>query len=383
MTGNSNNEGNNDSLIIFIFVIAIIIVSYIFFAPKMQEWFLTIKMYQMKIITALVPIEINKSILHQLETLPNTDWSPDQVKKVSRIVNLYFLPIFIAFASYSAIFIKKYLYYTEYIRKRNNVPYTIDSLMQQESKVWGYIVPIKDEDLLNNTSPDWARAMKPQEFVIHNDLLNLKDDLSSLNEEKTKNAFALQLGPIFYDIDQLADYVKALAGCIAEHIFGSSLKSQVAFMEISRSYGVERKGKHDYSSGIELFEKHKNNPDFLIFFKSHAYVYTGLLGLFEHAKESGIIISKYFLWLKKRDRRLYYALNCIGRQVSWVETAGIIDHYQQERALKIRLYNISCLAALAGLKEELQNVKITTNTRKLIKTNEKVQREIQSKIGTS
>lgn len=349
-------------------------VLYWFMAPKAQEFFLTIKMWQMTVISTIVPTEHNKELLHMLQNTPSTDWSLAQVRSISRNVNVYFAPFFIAMVVFVGLHIKKYLYLFEGNRGKN---YTIDTLMEQEvNKVWRYLKPIIHENLLDNQSPEWAKAMKPQEYVMSNDLLNVPDDLTSLNVEKTKKVLALQLGQLYMGMEQLPNYIKALIGFFAEHLFDSSLRGQMAMMDVADSFDSATKGKYNYSAGIKLFEKHKDNPELQKIMSSHAYVYTGLADLFFKAKERGIIISKYFLWLKKIDRRLYYTLNAIGRHVSWVECAGIIDHFQHELELKRPLAKVFCNSALSGIKEELANVKLIDANKRIIRDNESKHRAI-------
>lgn len=372
------NDNSNDKAILFLAIIGVLGVAYYFTAPKFQEFFLTIKMWQMSVISILVPTEHNKALLHMLQNTPSQDWSMAQLRSISRNVNVYIAPFFFAAIAFAAIHIKKYLFLFEKSRGKN---YTIDTLMQQEvNNVWRYLKPIISENLLENFSPDWAKAMKPQEFAIHNDLLNIPQDLMSLNEEKAKKVLALQLGPLYTGLDQVPPYIKALIGFFAEHLYGSSLKSQMAMMEVADSYGPLAKGKYNYSAGIKLLETYKDDPRLNEIMNSHAYIYTGLADLFDRAKQRGIIISKYFIWLKKTDRRLYYLLNAIGRRVSWVECAGIVDHYQHEKDLKRPLAKVFCNSAFAGLKEELKNVKITDRNRAMIMKNETAHRAINEQV---
>lgn len=377
MSGQPNNS-DNDKLILGIFLLLIVGVCYWFFAPVVQEFFLTIKMWQMKWISIVIPTEENKQFYSILQNIPSVDLNSEQVSIISRKVNMYLLPLFLAFSAYCYNSARKYLYSFE---KHKNKNYTIDTLMYQEvNNVWLYLKPIIHENLLENKSPDWARAVKPQEYVLHNDLLNVPDDLTTLNSEKTKKMLALQLGKLYTGVEQIPPYIQSLIGCFAEHLYGVPLRATIAFMDIADSYGEEAAGRYDYSKGLELFNKHKNNPELIKYLDKHAYVYTGISEIFQDAKERGIIISKYFLWLKKTDRRLYYMLNAIGRQVSWIECAGITDHYQHEMALNRPLAKIFVDSALEGLKEELEHVKITSRSKELYDANKDKNRRITEQV---
>ena len=48
-------------------------------------------------------------------------------------------------------------------------------------------------------------------------------------------------------------------------------------------------------------------------------------------KKKGVLASASFVWLKREDRLLWYALNAAGNRVSAAEAAGIIIHFTAER----------------------------------------------------
>ena len=50
----------------------------------------------------------------------------------------------------------------------------------------------------------------------------------------------------------------------------------------------------------------------------------------------------------------FYALNSVGREVSWTESGGIFSHYQYEAALERPLAKIFVDEAVNGLKEALK-----------------------------
>ena len=93
----------------------------------------------------------------------------------------------------------------------------------------------------------------------------------------------------------------------------------------------------------------------------HAYVSTALARLFAKSGDKGINISRYFIWLKATDRRLYYMLNCIGREKPFVENGGIYSHYQYEVAMNRPLIKMFVEEAVKGMEDELSKVKLRTD----------------------
>ena len=56
-----------------------------------------------------------------------------------------------------------------------------------------------------------------------------------------------------------------------------------------------------------------------------------IASLLEMARIDGVLASAEFLWLKPVDRRMWYMLNCVGRQTAVAEIAGLFAHWQAEK----------------------------------------------------
>ena len=68
--------------------------------------------------------------------------------------------------------------------------------------------------------------------------------------------------------------------------------------------------------------------------------------------------TKYFIWIKPMNRKLFFTLNNVGREVAWTECGGIWDHYQHEHALRRPMYKMFVNNAVDGLEEELERVNL-------------------------
>ena len=87
--------------------------------------------------------------------------------------------------------------------------------------------------------------------------------------------------------------------------------------------------------------------------KKHAYVYTVIAALIRKARDGGKLPSCTCIWLKKRDRRLFYVFNNLGREVSWIEVVGFWSHEISERKIKVPFSYPRIDAAISGVDEYL------------------------------
>ena len=90
----------------------------------------------------------------------------------------------------------------------------------------------------------------------------------------------------------------------------------------------------------------------------HAYVYTVMAQMMVFARGTGVFPPSYIIWLKPRDRVLWYVLNCVGRQVAFVEVAGIFGHWKAEQVANHKLEAPFVSKAVAGLEKALAEVKV-------------------------
>ena len=185
-----------------------------------------------------------------------------------------------------------------------------------------------------------------------------KFDNKSLNRDLAAKYFASQLGPLFVDLDSLPTALKALVGVFASRMTGERDEAEFALLDISKSFAYENNGNYDFSAGLKLFEKYRDQPDLIELTKKHAYISTFFLGLFTKTKDFGVMTTKYFIWIKPMNRRLFFTLNNVGREVAWTECGGIWDHYQHEHALRRPMYKMFVNNAVDGLEEELERVNL-------------------------
>ena len=364
MSNRPNQASSSDDEIVLIFLVVAFAAACYFLLPIAKEFFLTLKLWQMQIIAFVIPIDYHVQLVQQLKNTPPANWSLDQIIVLGYQVNYYLLPLVLILVYMAYMAISHLLY--ENVRHNKNYtnngrPDGGKSLLMQEKKVWRYLEPIAHLDLLKQDPDvgDWASARKPQEIAEKYQLIEkIENNLIIINKENARHYFSNQLGDLYTDLDDLSIANKALVGIFSAFYLDNKLESNLALLDISASFGLEAKGKHDFSSGLALFEKYKDHPEINAIMKKHAYVTTALSALFTAAKSKGVIVTQYFIWLKPMNRTLYYALNNVGRQVSFTECAGVFDHYQHETKLGRPMVKVFVDEAVRGLSDALKNVKI-------------------------
>lgn len=275
---------------------------------------------------------------------------------LANLVNLAFIP-FVAFFIYKAnIVMNKNLFLHQNTKRKWDAISMADF---EVSKVQHYLKPVWKHDLLNQ-DPKKGRypvAKKPHDIAIEQGLFKTPYDASTMIHEKTDRYFATQLGKIYTDEYCLEPYHKALLGIFMAAAEGDSDAATKSLKLIAISLEATKEHE-DFSSGVALFEKYKNGKLAKQIHQRHAYINTLLAGAFYSMKKIGVGVlpSYYFIWLKEKDRVLFYALNNIGRSKDWAESAGIITHMFYEISLGRGLVMQTTSKVKYAFQEECQKV---------------------------
>lgn len=222
--------------------------------------------------------------------------------------------------------------------------YNMMDFAKLESKNWPQITPVVNLDLIKvdiDTGP-WAMAQTPMQFCKRNNLLIemrpvRREGMSrkdwdrievALKRGKANQLFAMQLGALWTGPDKLPMHVKALFAVFAARINADSAPAAKILTQLSAS-SLDK--NLNYAGVEELLKKHKDSKLVRKVTDNHAYVYTVMASMLLAAREDGVQASADFLWLKPKDRRLWYVLNTVGRQTPFIEVAGIFAHWVAER----------------------------------------------------
>jgi intracellular multiplication protein IcmP len=250
-------------------------------------------------------------------------------------------------------------------RKAHNMK----SLRAQEQYNWPAIMPVVKEDLVSqdvNKGP-WAMALSPYEFAKKYQLLR-KDDVlldnqvpgqemtAGIRRGDAKRVFTMQLGPYWDGLERCAPHIYALAAVFIARMNRDREAANNILLVLDRTFVS---GKPDYSVAKPVMTKYANTEIVQDIVVKHAYVFTVLASLIEAARDDGVVPSAEFLWLKVVDRRLWYMLNCVGRQTPYSEVAGPLAHWRAEKEMKHRSLVPMVDEAIKALEIAIKEIKLT------------------------
>lgn len=229
---------------------------------------------------------------------------------------------------------------TAHVFKRT---YNMRDLAKLERKTWPHINPVVDLDLLKtdiDVGP-WAMALPPLKFCKRYKLLEeirppRIEGMSRkewdrvevvLKRGEANKLFALQLGPLWTNVESLPLHTQALFAVFAARINSDSAGAANLLAQL----GSSATSKLNFTGVDALLKKHKDSKLVERVIQSHAYVLTVMATMLEKARDDGVQASADFLWLKPIDRRLWFTLNTVGRQTPFIEVAGVFAHWVAEK----------------------------------------------------
>ena len=263
------------------------------------------------------------------------------------------------------------LLYTSDVTRKFHHAHDMKSLRAQEQKNWPCIKPVVQEDLVKtdiNTGP-WAMALTPLEFARKYHLLKKDDPLldgagtqqkaemtAGIRKVDAKRIFTLQLGAVWEGFDQCPLHTKALAAVFMARMNRDRKSATMILETLDRTF-VEN--KIDYSVALPILKKYQDTELVQEVVVGHAYVLTVMASLLQESRQDGVVPSAEFLWLKLVDRRLWYMLNCVGRQTPFAEVAGPFAHWRAEHAMGRRSLVPMIDEAIKALEIAVKEVKLS------------------------
>lgn len=206
--------------------------------------------------------------------------------------------------------------------------HTMQSLKEQESKIWPVIAPTIPLTLVKGDLKKgaWAVAQTEREFASRHNLI--KD--GALDKERARQVFSAQLGRPWPGTENLRPYEKGLLAAFI--LYGNKQRSQAEhFLGVmATSY---TNGALDVSWADEILKNSANDAHLKKVLNRHNNVHSVLATMFQVAKAWGVAASSMFVWLKPVDRRLWYVLNGVGSYTFFVESAGSMAHWLAEKTL--------------------------------------------------
>ncbi|WP_440615188.1 secretion/conjugation apparatus DotM-related subunit [Cysteiniphilum sp. 6C5] len=214
-------------------------------------------------------------------------------------------------------------------KKLFNVYYDMAKLAKKMVSHFKHITPVIDQHL-EQTSPKegvWASALSSSDFIKQ---YGLYSNDSQLDENKLEQQLVKQLGQKFNAFDDLSINEQILFTVFALRIAGKDAKAQ-CLLEKASTNAIDHKALNVLSESV------LEHPEVSAICQKHAYVRTLLCGLLAKARSTGILATASFLWLKTKDRTLWYTLNNVGRQAVFIEGASAFGHWQTENAVGFKV----------------------------------------------
>lgn len=319
---------------------------------------------QIKLIQLVMGQQFLAQELYILQTIDPSIVEWGQAMDLSRAVGNYIRYPLIGLLSIMGV----WLYYANVTLKFRKT-YDMNTLRMQEQANWPAIMPVLKLDLVSvdlNEGP-WAMALSPIEFARKYQLLKKENALldkpkrgdemtAGIKRGEAKQVFTLQLGPYWDGFERCPPHVRALAAIFMARINRDRKSASMILDTLDKTVA---QGKPDYRVANSVLKKFQNDIKIQEIMSKHAYRLTVMASLLLAARDDGVVSSSEFLWLKPVDRRLWYMLNCVGRQTPFAEVAGPFAHWKAEKIIGRRTLVPMIDEAIKALEDAVKQVKLT------------------------
>ncbi|HAU1422194.1 TPA: type IVB secretion system coupling complex protein DotM/IcmP [Legionella pneumophila] len=367
MAQQQQQSGSDNSMAPVWIVILLFITAYFVWALAHQyivSFVFTINIWQARLVNLFLNNQLLANQIYLMQTLdPNTvNW--DQMVTVMRAVGDY-----MRYPVICILVVLAFVLYNSNVTLKYRKTYDMKSLRAQEQFNWPAIMPIVKEDLVSqdvNKGP-WAMALTPMEFARKYNLLRKDDALldnpvpgeemtAGIRRGDAKRVFTMQLGPYWDGFERCSPQAYALSAVFMARMNRDRDAANNILKVLDKTF-VD--GKPDFSVARPVMKKYQNSELVQEVVAKHAYVLTVIASLLEAAREDGVVPSSEFLWLKPVDRRLWYMLNCVGRQTPYSEVAGPFAHWKAEKEMGRRSLVPMIDEAIRALEIAVKEVRLT------------------------
>lgn len=351
--GSDQKDSSGDIMWMLAVFIAAILGIWYFFGDEISMVYLTWKLWQLKLVTLIYPSVQYLQYIKEIEETPIKEWLFADLIKVGGLLWFMNIPL-LGYAGYKAYKV----YNANPLQKFKRV-LSMQTLKESEQRIWPYIAPMVGVDLMKEPfdKGPYAMAMRPYEFAVKYKLLMDERNVNSMDKVKSEKLFIAQLGKPWSGFERLKKHEQALCAIFAAHGCGDKKGAMAAINAIAISTSTNVKKMPDFTAAKPLF-KYIEDPRVQAVINKHGYVYTVLAQLIEFSRGTGVFPPSYIIWLRPRDRVLWYTLSCVGRQVSFIEVAGIFGHWKAEQIANHRLDAPYVAQAVEGLERALGEVKV-------------------------
>lgn len=216
------------------------------------------------------------------------------------------------------------------------------------------------DGLMNDTSPENAWALKPEEFAEQHGLIKRK----VLDREATRAVFDAQTGPAMTPPAQWQPYERAMLAVFGLQVFADDRKAATRLLDdLNRSCMTRRlfrapefRSIPDWRVSEAQVARVLASPGVSEWLAAHGTVRSALTALYGRDLR---LAPARFRWLKGCDRTLWYGLNTADTAKVFVEGAGIVAQARAEQmAVRLGLPRPPLMTdeAVAGLQLELESL---------------------------
>jgi intracellular multiplication protein IcmP len=238
--------------------------------------------------------------------------------------------------------------------------YSMKSLQSCAMKEWPQITPITQQDLASAPLDEgpWAMAQLPIFFAKKHGFIMVGKDKEGkkrwlIDRVKAHRQFVLQVGSLYKGVEALPIHLKAIVVILVLRAMHKRPEANKFIFQIAASASS---GQLNFSGVEEKIQAIKQESIIAFLDSKHAYITTWMATLLELARTEGVMASAEILWLKPLDRRMWYVMNTVGRQVPFVESAGPFAHWLAEKKLNRPLRIPMVDMAVNGLELALNDV---------------------------
>lgn len=355
MSEQNKPDSSSDFIWIFATIVGLTLLVWYFLGDDIKYWYLTYRLMQAKIVAMFLPTATLTEYIHLIEHRTINKWTLEEVNIVGGHIAYFFCVPFAAWIGW-----KGWLVFQKNPMEKFKRELTMQSLKESEVSLWPYIAPAIDIDFMKQDffKGPYAMAQKPYDFAIKFKLLEDEFNVATLDKNKATELFIAQLGRPYNGLDSLRRHEKALIAICAAYGLGKKDEAMDAINKIalaSRSLPPNKIPSVDAAKPLYKYLEHRDVQNQL---KRSAYIYTNIMFMVEFARTTGVFPSSFFIWLKPRDRKLWYCVNAVGRNTPWVEVAGIWGHWLAEKVGDSKRSVPYVKNAVNGLEVALAEVKV-------------------------
>jgi intracellular multiplication protein IcmP len=335
-------QQSGDHSMAAVWIMALVLFTLYFIWKSAHEYIVSVVFYLNILQASFIQLFINNDELATSIYLMQTI-DPRSVEIHQLLGLTEYVGTFVRYPVMVVLIILSYFLFKSDLTVRYKKTHSMKTLREQEQNNWPAISPVVNEDLIEadiNVGP-WAMALTPMEFARKYDLLK-KNDLilenatpglemtAGLRRGDAKRIFTLQLGPFWNGFDNTPLHVQALAAVFMARMNRDKAAASEILYSMDTSFAA---GKLQAKNVSAVLKKYQDTEIVQDIFVKHAYLLTIMASLLTVARQDGVVPSSEFLWLKSTDRRLWYMLNCIGRQTAFAEVGGPFAHWRAEQSM--------------------------------------------------